>query len=742
MTLWFEKPANQWDEGLFFGNGRLGGIVFGTVEEERIVINEESVWSKGGEYVDLEGGKHLNKVRKMLFDEKYEEAEALIEEKFMDERLPSGTNTYQEMAELKIGFQHGNQVTGYKRILHLDSALVETQYTIGNTTYKRETFSSFDNEVIYIKISANKPKSINCTITLSREESAPEIYISGRELALGEILADGEGVSLHARANVLNSGGKLVPTESGLQVSDADNLLIIISGRTDYFGENPKEETLNNYRKAEKSFDKALKSHIEDYQKLFNEFHLEIGGGSDKSYFPTDQRLSAVKRGDTDPGLITQYVQLARYLLISSSRGDDLPANLQGLWAEGIKPPWNSDYHININIQMNYWISEVTGLGASHRSFLKFIDGLRPSGRKTAQTLYNASGWTAHHTTDAWQFTSAFGKPIYGFWPMGGGWSSRHFWEHYLFGRDEDYLRNVAYPVMKEASEFLLDYLVKDPKTGLLVSGPSISPENRFITPSGGSAAISMGPSMDHQIIWDSFNNVIEASEILGIDAKYRKLLKSKLKVLTPPKIGPDGRIMEWSKNFEEAEPGHRHMSHLYGLHPGYQFNYEDTPELMQGAARVIEERLKHGGGHTGWSRAWMINFYARLNDSEKARENIYALFRYSTLSNLLCTHPPFQIDGNFGGAAGIVEMLIQSHTGIVELGPAIPHEWESGKVVGARARGGYNISFSWNKNEVNNVEIVPVTDNFIKIRVNGIIYEGDVRAGKSYSLSDLNKMD
>jgi len=743
LTLWFKQPASQWNEALPVGNGQLGAMVYGGVEHERLQLNEESVWSKGATLSDKQGGyKALPEIRDLLFEGKYQEAEQMCLEELMSERPPTGTNAYQTLGKLKIHFQGVEDYRGYKRELQLDQALVKTRFYAGRATHTRTVFSSAPDQALVMMAEASKPGQITCTLGLDRVGKGEQVRVKKGLITMSQQLNGGKGVGYQARLRVIPHGGTMKKSGRQLHIEGADKLELRLVAATDYRGGDPGRMCRKNMKALEsKDYQQILKDHIDDYQQYFNRVSLELPT-TQAAGFATDERIDAQKRGVYDPSLTSLYFQFGRYLLISSSRPGSMPANLQGIWVEGTKPPWNSDYHININLQMNYWPAEVTNLSDCHMPFLQFIGELQENGSQTARELYGADGFTVHHTTDAWHMTTAFGKTRYGMWPMGAAWASTHIWEHYLFTEDETFLREYGYPVMKEAARFMSDFLVRHPETGQWITGPSMSPENVFVTPEGKEASVCMGPAMDLQIVWHLFTSCIEASRVLDQDAAFRKTLQDQLNQLTPVRIGEEGRILEWSNpGLKEAQPGHRHMSHLYGLYPSHQYNWKDQPEYMKAAAKVIEHRLEHGGGHTGWSRAWMINFYARLMDRENVWDNLVKLWSQSTLSNMFNSHPPFQIDGNFGGTAGIAEMLLQSHTGEVHLLPCLPDELPRGEVRGLMARGGHQVDIQWDKGHLQRATIQSTLGNPVKVRYGAKVIEFPMEKGEKIILDQNLKV-
>ena len=742
-VLWYVRPAARWVEALPIGNGRLGCMVFGGVEKERLQLNEDSVWSgKPAPDADRpEAWKHLPEIRKLLFDRKYVEAERLTN-RHMTNR-GGGFNgaysgSYQTLGDLRLTFDLGEgQASDYVRLLDLDTAVATTRFKVGGATFTREVFSSPVDQVLVVRIACEKPASVSFTARLSRPADAKATFAAPDRVVMAGRCDGGKGMAFQAHLKAIATGGKVGGSKDTLTVTGADEAVLLLSAATDYVmdrgrnyrGKDPAALCEKHLAAASKKSFAALRAaHLAEHRRLFRRVAIDLGR-TPAARQPTDERVAALRSGTADPHLAALYFQFGRYLLISSSRPGCMPANLQGLWGDGLRMPWHSDYHANINVQMNYWPAEACNLAECHLPLVELTASLVEPGRKTAKAYYNAPGWAFHMITNVWGWTSPGWSAGWGFFPCGGAWMCQHLWEHYAFGGDKAYLKRV-YPILKGACAFYLAYMIED-ANGRLVTAPSTSPENAFRTDDGKRGSVCVGAAMDRQIIWDLYTNTIEAAEALGVDAAFRKKLLAARERILPPGIGRHGQLMEWGEDWDNPKDHHRHVSHLFALHPGRQISPTTTPKLAAAAKRSLEFR---GDGGTGWSKAWKVNFWARLMDGPHAHKMLGELLARSTLPNLFDTHPPFQIDGNFGGTSGIAEMLLQSQasstssrrgpsTGSgpsrqIALLPAWPRKaWPTGHVRGLRARGGVEVDIAWNRGRATSATLKATLDRVLEIR-------------------------
>lgn len=744
LSYHFNTPAHIWEETFPLGNGRLGLMPDGGVDAEKIVLNEISMWSGSKQDTDNPQAYYsLAAIRKLLFEGRNDEAQELMYRTFVCKGAGSGEGqganvpygSYQLLGHLVLNYDYpGNadSVSRYRRELSLENAIATATFKRGNITYGREVFTSFSDDIGVIHLTADADKALNFSFGMNRPEHY-RVTTDGTDLLMQGQLPDGvdtlemKGMRYASRVRVLlPKGGNIVPGDSTVSVRNASEAVLLISMSTDYFGKEPGSEVSALLSNAEKKdFATLKKAHVAAYRSLFGRVDLDLGR-SPREELPMNERLAAFHADGDDPSLTALYFQFGRYLLISSTRVGLLPPNLQGLWCNTVNTPWNGDYHLNINLQMNLWPAEVTNLSELHLPMVEWTKQQVASGERTAKAYYNARGWVTHILGNVWEFTAPGEHPSWGATNTSAAWLCEHLYNHYLYTLDKEYLKDI-YPVLKGASLFFVDMLVEDPRNKYLVTAPTTSPENGYKLPNGKTAHICAGSTMDNQIVRELFTNTIEAAGLLGVDPDFSKELATKRARLMPTTIGKDGRIMEWLEPYEEVEPHHRHVSHLYGLYPGTEISMEHTPELAEAARKSL---IARGDKSTGWSMAWKINFWARLHDGDHAFKLLADLLRPcvdhetnmtnggGTYPNLFCAHPPFQIDGNFGGCAGIAEMLVQSQSGQIELLPALPSAWKDGSFKGLKVRGGGEVSAKWTDGRLTEAGLKAVIPGTFRIKL------------------------
>ncbi|NNV57128.1 glycoside hydrolase family 95 protein [Limnovirga soli] len=760
LKLWYKQPAEVWTEALPIGNGRLGAMVFGKMNEELLQLNEATLWAGGPVKTNVNPGAkdYLPQVREALSKGEYDKAIQL--EKKMQGLY---SESYLPLGDVLIQQQLPNQTpTAYYRDLNISDAIATTRFTIGGVAYTREIFSSAASQVIVVRLRSSKAKTINALVKANSQLHYQNVIISNNQMALkGKapahadpsyfndnkepvIYADSttcRGMRFELLLKASSTDGKITTDTAGIHIENATEVILLLSAATSFngFDKCPDKEGVDENALAlqylslanHKTYAALLQDHLADYHHYFNRVSFTINNNaSSKDQLATDERLEAYTKGGLDDGLESLYFQYGRYLLIASSRTPEAPANLQGIWNKELRPPWSANYTININAQMNYWPAEVCNLSELHQPLINLIKHIAVTGAVTAKEFYGADGWVAHHNSDIWALSNPVGDlgkgdPKWANWAMGANWLCNHLWQHYQFTGDTAFLRNTAYPLIKGAVIFTRSWLVKD-SNGHLVTSPSLSPENSFFYGDKKVADVSVATTMDMGIIRDLFGEFTQAAAILGVDANLQQGVAEDTKKLYPFQIGKKGNLQEWYKDFDDVEPTHRHVSHLYALHPGNQLSPITTPALADAAKKTLEIR---GDDGTGWSLAWKVNFWARLLDGDHAYKlyrNLFRLvkennFNYSNgggaYPNMFDAHPPFQIDGNFGGTAGVAEMLLQSQNNELHLLPALPAAWQTGTIKGLRARGSFEISMQWQQQAITHATILSLQGNTCHIR-------------------------
>jgi len=739
MKLWYDRPAKAWTEALPVGNGRLGSMIFGGTADERLQFNEHTLWTgKPHEYQHPGAVNHLPAIRKLLAEGKQHEAEALAMKEFMS--LPLRQTEYQPFGDLRLHFPGHEAAADYRRELDIDSAIASVTYRVGDVRFERQAFASLPDQVLVVRLRASQAGSLSFTAKIdSPHKGFQARVVNGDQLALsGQVQAD--GLKFEARLRAVAEGGKVTVQDGEITVENADAVTLLLVAATsfksfrDISGDPAARCEAAMKAVAGKTFDAIRKAHVEDHQRLFRRVAIDLTNPTSSfvgDLIPTDQRLARVRQGGADPGLEALYFQYGRYLLIASSRPGGQPANLQGLWNDQLRPPWGSKYTTNINCEMNYWPAEVANLSECAEPLFGLIEDCAVTGRKVAEAHYRCRGWVLHHNTDLWRGTAPINASNHGIWVTGGAWLCHHLWDHYLFTGDRDFLARRAYPAMKEAAVFFTEFLVKDPRTGGLISTPSNSPEI------GGLVA---GPTMDHQIIRDLFANTAEAAKILGVDPDFAAKLTEMRPQIAPNQIGKHGQLQEWLEDKDNPKETHRHVSHTWGLYPGWEIT-PSTPKLFAAAKQSLIFRTDGG---TGWSKAWKINLWARLLDGDHAHKLLCEALAGNTAPNLFDLHPPFQIDGNFGGTSGVAEMLLQSHLRSGDRGqgfeihllPALPQAWPTGSIRGLCARGGFLVDLAWRDGKLTEATLRSKLGRPAKVRYGDKAIDLQTEPGGTYRLN------